>query len=376
MLKLSIAPPKSGECTYDGRFGNFCHRPGIPEQGGLCYWHSKITKTRQKFLEEYESRGSFEGVIVAGLDLSNLNLQGIHLRGFTAYRCSFDHSDLSKAWMDMAVFEGCNFIGANLRQIRAVFARLTKCIFYKANMEEANLLSANLANSCFDEVNLKNAKIGLAPMIVVPGLGNPDQYYTCIKGASFKNADIGGIHLNSIYNKAANLQESLQKVWLSEIRPKMDRALAARTNKEKKETLEKLVQELVARINGLKVYACNRRRMTDEIDIVVKNQSPLLITAGLGGPIFVECKNQLKPIGSGVVSKFAGKVPQAGIGLLVTTGKLTKDAQREMRIQMLLHAARGLRLVFWDRKDLQRIANGDDKPEDRLIERYYYILSI
>jgi uncharacterized protein YjbI with pentapeptide repeats len=376
MLKLNITPPKSGECTYDGRFGNFCHRPGIPEQGGLCYWHSQITKNRQKFLEEYESGGSFEGVIVAGLDLSNLNLQGIYLRGFTAYRCSFDHSDLSKAWMDMAVFEGCNFIKANLRQVRAEFARLTKCNFYEANMEEADLLSANLANSCFDGVNLRNAKIGLAPMIIVPGLGNPDQYYTSINGASFRKADIRGIHLDSIYNKAANLQESLQKVWLSEIQPKMDKALAAKTNKEKKETLEKLVQELVTRIDGLKVYASSRRRMTDEIDIVVMNQSRVLMTAGLSGPIFVECKNQLKPIGSGVVSKFAGKIPQAGIGLLVTTGTLTKDAQKEMRLQILSHAARGLRLVFWDRTDLQRITKGDDKPEDRLIERYYYILSI
>jgi hypothetical protein len=376
MSKYSIAPPKSGECTYDGRFGNFCHRPGIPEQGGLCYWHSQITKTRQKFLEEYESRGSFEGVIVAGLDLSNLNLQGIYLRGFTAYRCIFDHSDLSKAWMDMAVFEGCNFIGANLRQIRAVFARLTKCIFCNANMEGANLLSANLTNSCFDGANLQNAKIGLSPMIIVPGLGNPDQYHTCIKGASFKNTDIRGIHLDPIYNKASNLQESLQKVWLSEIQPMMDRALAAKTNKEKKETLEKFVQNLVAKIDGLKIFASNRRRITDEIDIIVKNQSPVLITAGLGGPIFVECKNQLEPIDSGVVTKFAGKIPQGGIGLLVTTGKLTKDAQKEMRIQTLLHAARGLRLIFWDRTDLQRITKGDEKPEDRIIERYYYILSI
>jgi uncharacterized protein YjbI with pentapeptide repeats len=376
MLKLSVAHPKSGECSYDGRFGNFCHRPGIPEQSGLCYWHSQITKTRQKFLEEYESGGSFEGVIVAGLDLSNLNLHAIQLRGFTAYRCSFDHSDLSKAWMDMAVFEGCNFIRANLRQIRAEFARLTKCNFWEANMEEADLLSANLTNSCFDGVNFQNAKIGLAPMIVVPGLGNPDQYYTCINGASFRNADMRGINLDHRYDKAANLQESLQKVWLSEIQPKMNRALAAKTNKEKKETLEKLVQDLVARIDGLKVFASNRRRMTDEIDIIVKNQSPVLITAGLGGPIFVECKNQLKPIGSGVVSKFTGKIPQAGIGLLVTTGTFTKDAQREMRIQTLSHAARGLRLVFWDRTDLQRITKGDDKPEDRLIERYYHVLSI
>lgn len=376
MLKYSIAPPKRGECTYNGRFGNFCHRPGIPEHGGLCYWHSQITKTREKFLEEYESKGAFEGVIVAGLDLSNLNFQGIFLRGFTAYRCIFDHSNLSKACMDMAVFEGCNFIRTDLREITAVFARLSKCIFYNANMEGANLLSANLTYSCFDGANLQNAKIGLSPMIIVPGLGNPDQYYTCIKGASFKNTDIHGIDLDPIYNKASNLQESLQKVWIAEIQPIMDRALAAKTNKEKKETLEKLVQNIVARIDGLKIFASNRRRITDEIDIIVKNQSQVLITAGIGGPIFVECKNQLEPIDSGIVSKFAGKIPHGGIGLLVTTSKLTKDAQREMRIQTLSHAAQGLRLIFWDRTDLQRITKGEDKPEDRIIERYYHILSI
>ena len=94
--KINTSPPQPGECVYPAKFGNFCHRPGISEQGGLCYWHSSMPKTRENFVEEHETRGSFEGVIIKGLNLSNLNLHRVELRGFTAHLCTFDNSDLKR----------------------------------------------------------------------------------------------------------------------------------------------------------------------------------------------------------------------------------------------------------------------------------------
>jgi uncharacterized protein YjbI with pentapeptide repeats len=371
-FKLNTTPPSLGECRYDAKFGNFCHRPGLPEQGGLCYWHSRLPKTRERFIEEYQSGGPFEGVIISDLDLRNLNLEGVQLRGFTAYHCSFDNTNLREAFMDMAVFEGCNFIEADLHQARAAHAKFTNCIFYDANLEGANLLAADLTNSDFSKANLQGTHIGQPMLIIFPGLGNAHQYRTCIEGANFQGADFRGINLDPIYQDAPNLQEPLHRVWLNEIQSQLDVSKSAKTNKTKKETLEKLTQTIIEKIPDLKVHAVSKRRITDEIDLIVKNQSSTLLNAGLNGPIFVECKNVAKPVGSEVVSKLVSKVPHGGIGLIVTTKTLSKDAEEEISRQLL----KGIRLVFWDGSDLEKIACGDETPEDRLIDRYYYVISL
>jgi uncharacterized protein YjbI with pentapeptide repeats len=371
-FKLNTTPPSLGECRYDARFGNFCHRLGIPEQGGLCYWHSRLPKTRERFIEEYQSGGPFEGVIISSLDLRNLNLQGVQLRGFTAYHCSFDNTNLREAFMEMAVFDGCNFIEADLHQVRAAHAKFTNCIFYCANLEGSNLLAADLTNSDFSKANLQGSHIGQPVLIVFPGLGNAHQHRTGIEGANFQGADFRGINLDPVYQDAPNLQEPLYRVWLYEIQSQLDAAKTAQTNKQKKETLEKLTQIIIEKIPGLKVHAVSKRRTTDEIDLIVRNQSSTLVNAGLNGPIFVECKNVAKPVGSEVISKLVSKVPHGGIGLIVTTKTLSQDAEEEISRQLL----KGFRLVFWDGSDLEKISLGKDTPEDRLIERYYYVLSL
>jgi uncharacterized protein YjbI with pentapeptide repeats len=371
--RLNKAQPSPGECRYDGRFGNFCHRPGIPDQGGLCYWHSRLPKTRERFVEEYESGGPFEGVVISNLDLSNLDLHGAWFRGFTASHCSFNHSRIGSASMSMAVFVGCNFIEADLRHIRAVYAAFTKCIFARANLEGANLLGADLTDSCFDGANLQKALVGRnRGMIVFPGVGNPHQHGTRIEGASFLGADFRGIQLDQDYHKAPNMQEPLNRLWLREVRQQLDAARNAETNKEKKDTSQSLTKTLIERIPGLQVSHLGQTRATDEIDLIVRNESPALLSAGLGGPIFVECKNEpKKPVSSGDVGKLASKVPKNGVGMIVTIHRLSSKAEKEIVRQR----DGGIRFTFWDGSDLERIASGEDTPVDRFIDRYHYILS-
>lgn len=373
--KMHNSPPKPGECLYAAKFGNFCHRPGLPEQNGLCYWHSPLPKTREKFIEEHEEGGSFEGVVIQGLDLSNLNLHQAELRGFTANLCTFDYSDLSRSFMDMAIFVECNFMHSDLNHIHANFTKFTNCYFYEANLESADLQQADLSNSGFDKANLRDAHIGLGGMIVVSGIGNPEQHRTRIEGASFQGADFQDIHLDESYRNAQNLQEPLKRVWLHEIKSQLQVAKSAATNDDKKKSLEILTQTIINRIPDLTVRNRDKRRLTDEIDLIVMNKSLALLAAGLGGPIFIECKNENKPVGSGVVKKLSGTMPHGGVGLIVTAKTLSKDAQQEMSLQMLANAARGLRLTFWDGEDLEDIVNGEE-PEERLIERYYYILGL
>ena len=264
---------------------------------------------------------------------------------------------------------------ADLNHIHAQGTKFISCILYDANLEGADLQNADLSNSSFDKANLRDSHIGLGGMILFPGTGNVEQHRTRIEGASFQGADFRGIHFDPFYRDAPNFQEPLKRVWMYEIETQLQIAKTAVTNDEKKKSLETLTQMITGRIPSLTVRNRDRRRLTDEIDLIVMNKSLALLTAGLGGPIFVECKNENKPVGSGTVKKLAGTIPHGGIGLIVTTRTLSRDAQQEMRLQMLSNASRGLRMAFWDSTDLEDIAKGEE-PEDRFIERYYHVLSL
>ncbi|MCZ7545850.1 MAG: pentapeptide repeat-containing protein [Anaerolineae bacterium] len=221
---MNMAPPQPGECQYNGRYGNYCHRPGLSIAGGLCYWHSRLPKTREKFVQEYQAGNSFEGVTVVGLDLSNLDLNGAALRGFTAHHCSFNRTNLSRAWMDMAAFEGCNFIEADLSEIEATLTHFTNCILGGANLQNANLLSADLRNSSFNHAKLQGARVGKATLMLVPGMGNPDQYTHALRVPVSKGQIFGGIHLDPKYLEARTSKNPLNQLWLYGVQEQLDAA--------------------------------------------------------------------------------------------------------------------------------------------------------
>ncbi len=372
---MNTARPLPGECTFPATFGNYCHRAGIPEQRGLCFWHSKLPKTREQFIAEVQKSRTLEGVAIAYLDLSGLDLKRANMRGFTARNCEFNQADLSESRMDMATFECCNFLSANLQQIYAVGATLTTCIFAHANLSHANLLSANLTNSSFEGAILREARFGLAPFIVVPGIGNRKRHATQITGADFDGADLTGIEMDDVYRAAPNLQEPLQRVWYSKVREQLGQALARpQTNAEKKKSLETMAAIILEGIPGIKIDARDKRRATSEIDLIAANQSHSLLMAGLGGPIFVECRNVAshRPVDAKSVRDFAGKLSPGVVGILITTGRLTKDAEKEVSKAN----SKGVRLLFWNEVDLETIAAGKASPEDCLIKRYSYVLGL
>lgn len=373
-LKMSMGPPKPGECAYPAKYGNYCHRPGIPEQGGLCFWHSNLPKTREQVITEIQIGGSLEGVVLKNLDLRGTKLTNAWMRGFTAYHCSFDETNLESSWMQMAVFEGCNFIKANLRNVYAVSARLTNCIFYEADLFQANLLGADLTDSSFQNANLQEAHLGQPPLMIYPGIGNPDQYYTRIEGTSFKGADFRNINLDKIYQDAPNLQEPLKQLWLYEIREQLDGAMnSPQSNADKKKSLEDLAASILDNIPGLQVQFQDKRRKTSEIDLIVQNRSGSLAAAGLAGPIFVECKNIKKGVSAKDIRDFIGKLPSNSIGIVVTTNRLSRDAEGEMRRH---NNENGIRLLFWNHLDIEKMASGEETPENLFIERYYYVLGL
>jgi len=199
-------------------------------------------------------------------------------------------------------------------------------------------------------------------------------YYTRIDGASFEGADFRNIHLDEIYRDAPNLQEPLRQVWLHRVREQLDSAMdKSQSNAGKKRSLESLAVSILDGIPGLQVQSRDKRRKTSEVDLIVQNRSSLLVAAGLAGPIFVECKNVKGPVSAKDVRDFIGKLPPNSIGIVVTTDGLSRDAEGEMREH---NSEKGVRLLFWNHSDLERIANGEETPENLFVERYYYALGL
>lgn len=296
------------------------------------------------------------------------------MRGFTALRCSFDGANFEGLFMQMAVFDGCNFIQANLHKVYAEFSHFTSCILIEADLSDADLLGANLANSSFHKANFQGAHLGKPALMLFPGLGNPERYFTKIDGASFDGADFRDIYLDDAYSRAPNFQEPLRRIWLLRIRDQFVEATErAQSNIEKMRSLESLTASIIDQIIGLQVQAEDKRRKTSEIDLIVQNRSVSLATAGLAGPIFVECRNTKKPVQAKDIRDFFGKLPVNSIGLFVTTNRLSKDAEGEMRIH---NGEKGIRLLYWNRSNLEKITKGEETPEDQFIESYYNVLSL
>lgn len=363
-------------CTYPATYGNRCYRPGLPEQGGRCLLHSNLPKSKEQIAAGKMDSPGLEGVVISRMDLTHMDLSGSFMRYFTALRCDFSYSDLHHSEMQGATFDGCNFVQANLQEVFAQGARFINCVLSQADLSDANLTSAILLKSSFRQANLQRVKIGFDGMILYPGAGNYKQYYTQIEGSDFDGADLRDAQIDPMYRDAPNLQEPLRRVWLYSVKGQFDVVIGARTNKEKKDSLESLAGTLLEGISGLSVYAKDKRRTTSEIDLIVRNRSVVLATAGLSGPIFVECRNVSQPVGAKSIRDFAGKLPPDGVGIVITTNRLTRDAEKAMKDQIQQHISHRIRLLFWDRPDLESIVSGQSAPEDLFIERYYHVLSL
>ena len=99
----------------------------------------------------------------------------------------------------------------------------------------------------------------------------------------------------------------------------------AKTNKEKKDTLEGLAEFLFNSIERIEVIAKDARTSAEEIDLILKNESDDSFWRQLGTPLLVECKNWSRKIGTDEVIIFKDKLDTAGtrVGILIAIKGIT-----------------------------------------------------
>ena len=146
----------------------------------------------------------------------------------------------------------------------------------------------------------------------------------------------------------------------------------AKTNKEKKDTLENLADFLFRSIKGIEVIDKNIRTSAEEIDLLLKNESGHIFWSQLGSPLLVECKNWNKKIGTDEVVIFKDKLETQGVkvGILIAVKGITGTKKKDAVLKIREYKQRGFRIVLLTGEDIEDICDGVN-PTDKLQEKYY-----
>jgi BTB/POZ domain-containing protein KCTD9 len=161
----------------------------------------------------------FQGVNLAGSDLSRLDLRyinfkyaclhGCRIMGANLSWCCLERADLSHSQLDGAQLLGVKMLCANLEG-----ASLRSCNFEdpagsRANMESVNLKGANLESSNMAGVNLRVATLKNA------NLQNCVLRAAVLAGADLENCDLSGSDLHEANLRGANLKDAAFELMLT-----------------------------------------------------------------------------------------------------------------------------------------------------------------
>jgi len=167
----------------------------------------------------HNSELRFQGVSLAGADLSRLDLRNINfkyanlqrtkLMGSNLAWCCLERTDLSHANL-----EGANLLGVKMLCANLEGANLKTCNFEdpagsRANMEGVNLKGANLEGSQMAAVNLRVATLKNA------NLQNCDLRGAVLAGADLENCDLSGSDLHEANLRGANLKDAAFELMLT-----------------------------------------------------------------------------------------------------------------------------------------------------------------
>jgi hypothetical protein len=151
----------------------------------------------------------------------------------------------------------------------------------------------------------------------------------------------------------------------------LDLVNSASSNIAKKESLEDLSKYLLNGIKGLKVIQRDYRGPSEELDILVANESSDAPLKSMGNPIAVECRHRRKPASSKDIRDFWGKLTAVGLkgGILISLKGVTGD--RYDAIGVIRDARKsGVLIVLITLEDLSQVADGK-KPLEIIRDCFY-----
>ncbi|XP_066151716.1 BTB/POZ domain-containing protein KCTD9 isoform X1 [Euwallacea fornicatus] len=161
----------------------------------------------------------FQGVNLAGADLSKLDLRSINFKYANMQRCNLTGANLSwccleRADLSHAILDNAQLLG--VRGLRAIMegASMKNCNFkdpagIRTNLEGVNLKGACLEDSDMGSVNLRIANCKNA------NLKNCDLRAAVLAGADLENCDLSGSDLHEANLRGANLKDAAFELMLT-----------------------------------------------------------------------------------------------------------------------------------------------------------------
>lgn len=146
----------------------------------------------------------------------------------------------------------------------------------------------------------------------------------------------------------------------------------AKTNDEKKKSLENLSEYLFSSIYGIKVIEKNKRTETSEIDLILELDHPIFglhpFFREMGCHIMLECKNWSNPVGASIIRNFSRDMKKRKVywGCLISKREISKDAKKEIKD---LFIDEKISIIHLSKKDIEDIIKGENLIE--LLKKKY-----
>ncbi len=160
---------------------------------------------------------NFQGVALAGQDLSGLNLTGgnfagadlteANLAGANLFQADFSGASLVKANLDRAELTAANLTEANLEDAQAERVGLGMANLKKARLFNARLVEATLTKTDLSEADLRRANLSRVRMREAI-LHRADCTGADIRGADLSESDFSGAIMNDADLRDAKLHQT------------------------------------------------------------------------------------------------------------------------------------------------------------------------
>lgn len=163
---------------------------------------------------------------------------------------------------------------------------------------------------------------------------------------------------------------------LNSFKDSLEKVFSAKTNVDKKVSLEGLAKILMNMIEGLKVFKTNVNTKTEEIDLLVKNENKDPFWQRLPSPFLVECKNWSKPVTAKEIRDFDGKMREITFRIMIAVNGITGRSERDAARGVIRDARiKKRQIIVLDNEDLKDIAAGT-LPAEKINAKFYELYRI
>jgi energy-coupling factor transporter ATP-binding protein EcfA2 len=170
---------------------------------------------------------------------------------------------------------------------------------------------------------------------------------------------------------------TVENEFKSKLKPHWAKVLSARTKQDKGHALEALLRCLFESVDGLSIAGTNVRTSSEELDILLRNETTDRFLGNFGTPVLVECKKWGQPVGSKDINWFVSKVKRRSlrVGIFVAWEGITGSERSDAGLEIKRALEAGITIVVITKEQLMKVYG----PRDFLYtlkECYYSVYKL